>query len=295
MAPKKMLVKPSNADFWMVAAGLIVTAINGAIAFYGWSSAKSIGEYEATAQSKLKSIQLVAERGYVLYAKAAEREFIDLVASSPGIEFTGVAANSAKESVREYKRTLDILEKEIAAENLQPTQHLMEGYLNIVDGDCKSAIRNLEMYSKDISIKYLLLSTAHMRCGNINKSIELNNKVRDLPVTKPSDRIKAKALNNNGNAMVKMGQLDDAITYYLDALSADPSLYTVRYNLSAAYSKQMNQQEALRWLCKYEASSDANVINEVESDPDNEFVELIKYLGSNWKTKLAKQLIDCDK
>lgn len=283
----------SKAASWVGLAALIITAINGAIAFYGWNTAKSIGEHEASAKAKLEAIQHVVERGYILYARASERDFIDLVANSPGIELTGPAADLAKKSVLEDKNSLDILEREISQDKRQPTRYLMEGYLQLIGGNCKEAVSVLEKYSKEIPIKYLLLASAHQKCGNTQRSVELNNRVRDLPITRPSDRIKAKALNNNGNAMVKSGQLAEALPYYEAAIRADPSLYGVNYNLAALHSIMGKQDEAVRRLCLYKATHDGNVISEVESDPDNDFLKLRQNLGPKWKDKLAARLSSC--
>jgi tetratricopeptide (TPR) repeat protein len=283
----------SRVTSWAGLAVLIVTAINGLIAFYGWNEAKSIGEHEASAKAKLDAIQQVVERGYILYARASERDFIELVANSPGIELTGRSADLAKASIREDKVSLDILEREISQERRQPVRFLMEGYLQIIDGHCKEAIAALEHYPKEIPIKYLLLATAQKRCGNPQKSIELNNRVRDLPFTKPNDRIKAKALNNNGNTMSNSGNYDDARSYYEAALKADPSLYGVNYNLAALHSRMGKQDDAVQRLCAYSGWHDGNVIDEVESDPENAFVKLRESLGSSWKDKLTARLSSC--
>jgi tetratricopeptide (TPR) repeat protein len=283
----------SRAASWAGLAALVVTAINGAIAFYGWNTAKSIGEHEATAKTKLEAIQQVVERGYILHARAAERDFIDMVANSPGIELTGPAADVAKASILEDKNSLDVLEREIPPQKRHPVRYLIEGYLQIIGGNCKEAITLLEKYSKEIPVKYLLLATAHQRCGNTQKSVEMNNRVRELPITRPSDRIKAKALNNNGNAMVRSGQLGEALVYYEAAIRADPSLYGVNYNLAALHSRMGKQDRAVRRLCIYQASHDGNVVAEVESDPDNDFVKLRQHLGPAWKSRLTTLLGSC--
>lgn len=279
---------------WATAAAVLVTAINGGIAFYGWTSAESIKKHETDAATKLAAIQQVLERGYILYARASEREFVDLVANNPGLELTGPAADYAKASVREDRDSLEILENEISQQKHKPTRYLMEAYLALARGDCKDAIINLEQrYPKETPVRYLLLATAYQRCGNVQKSIEQNNKVRELPITRPSERIKAKALNNNGNAFVLNGRLQEAIDYYQAALKADPSLYGVNYNLAAAYSRLGRQEEAMKRLCLYARSHDGNVINEVESDPDKDFDNLRQALGSSWKTRLTARLDSC--
>jgi tetratricopeptide (TPR) repeat protein len=285
--------KDNKTPPWIIAATVVVTAINGAIAFVGFNSAKAISEHENAAKAKLQAIQQVTERGYILYARAAERDFTELVAASPGIGLTGPTVQHAIATVKEDKESLDILEKEVPPEKRQPVRYLMEGYLQIVRGDCKEAITTLEKYPRDVALKYLMLASAHQLCGNRPKAIELNNRVKDLPVTRPADRIKAKALNNNGNAMMKDQKYDDAVDYYRRALKADGSLYGVHYNLAAAFSRLGQYDEAVRHLCRYKASHDANVADEVESDPDKDFDGLQKDLGAGWKGVLMTRLAAC--
>ncbi len=279
---------------WTAAAALIVTAINGAIAFFGWTSAESIKKHETDAARKLTAIEKVLERGYILYARAAEREFVDIVANSPGIELTGPAAVHAKASIREDRDGLDLLEKEIVDKQKHVmTRHLMEGYLALAEGDCKGAIAHLEKYSRQIPVRNYLLSAAHQRCGNREKAIELNNEVRKMPATRPSDRIRAKAIHNTGHALLLDRRAEEAVGYFKEALKADPTLYGVYYNFAAAHSALGQQDEAIKKLCRYAQSHDTSVIDEIESDPDKLFLKLRHSLGYQWKTLLATQLARC--
>jgi tetratricopeptide (TPR) repeat protein len=284
----------TGSPAWAVAAALVVTAINGAIAFVGWTSAESIRKQEEGAARKLAAIEKVLERGYVLYSRAAEREFVELVAGSPGLELTGPAAAYARESVREDRDGLALLEKEIADPSRHTTtRRLMEGYLALSEGDCKAAIAHLEKHGRRAPIRNYLLSAAHQRCGDRQKAIELNNEVRNMPATRPSDRIRAKAIHNNGHALMLDDRPDEAIGYFQDALKADPTLYGVYYNLAGAQSALGHHEDAIRSLCRYARSHDAAVVDEVESDPDKLFLGLRKRLGPEWKRKLESRLAGC--
>lgn len=283
----------SDKPSWSTAAALLVTAINGGIAFYGWNSAKDIQEYDEAAKNKLSAIQQVVERGYILYARGLEREFTELIANNPGTELTGVAVEQLRSSIEEDSKSLETLEKEIPQDKRLPIKFLMDGFLVYLQGDCHKAISSLSQYSKETPVKYLLLASANQRCGNTQQAIALNNKVKDLPMTRPSVRIKAKAVSNNGNSSIRNGQFNEAISYFKSALQIDPTLYGVNYNLAIAYTKLGKQEDAIKALCRYKTVHDGNVIEEVESDPDNDFQQLISSLGTDWKKKLEDKLNAC--
>src|SRR4029078_8668759 len=62
------------------------------------------------------------------------------------------------------------------------------------------------------------------------------------------------ALSNLGAAYVKLGQYDDAVARYNEALKVDPMAISVRFNLGLAYYKSARPNEAIAQLKRVVAS-----------------------------------------
>ena len=102
-----------------------------------------------------------------------------------------------------------------------------------------------------------------------------------MPVTRPTDRIKAKALANIGSGYLAVGPpYDEAMRYYEDALKADRTLYTVHYNIAIIHIKLKDFRKALESLCAYKTYHDGDVVRALEQDDDGHFKPLIDELTS---------------
>jgi tetratricopeptide (TPR) repeat protein len=269
----------------VIAAGLLVAAINGFVAYYGWTSAKDVNEIAEKAKAKLEAMQAIVDRSYGLFTTALERDFNETVIYEPGIELTGKSTDDAVASAKEDLNSLEILDAQIVQEKRLPLKHLISGFVQLRE-DCKKSIEELNQYPKDTPVKLSLLASAYLRCGNQQKAMELNNRIIHLPITKPSDRLKAKAESNNGNAAIKNGEYAEAIEDYKAAVKTDSTLYGVYYNMAIAFTKNNNSTAAIAALCNYQSFHDGNVLDEIQTDPDNDFKILIDVLGSGWRAKL---------
>lgn len=270
--------KSGRYAFWAAVAAIVVAAINGGITLVGWSSAESIRKQEEIAKARLENIEQAASRGYQLYARAVERDFIEQVAYGPAVEASGPKADSVQTSAKEYLEILSSLEKDLKPPERQLTvRYLLQGYLYVVNGPCEKAIEALEQYKPEVPAKLHLLAVAYARCKNPSKAAELNNKVRDMPIARPTDRIKAKVIANIGSDyLVGDPPYNEAMRYYEEALKADRTLYEVHYNIAIIHIRRGDIDKALRALCAFKAYYDGDVIRALEQDKDGDFRQFIE-------------------
>ncbi len=275
------------------AAALIVTAINGLIAYYGWSKADDIAKVADSVKSKAAVIRKITDSSYFLYTRQMERELLELMVDLPGLELTGKRTQDIKAQIRQGVENLESLENEVPTEKRTTARFLLRGFLALDAKDCRGAIQNLQQYNSEVPIKYLLLGSAHRKCKEFDEALEMNQKVQELSLYRPTDRIVAKSLNNQGNTALMKGDMPLAIQYFEKALKRDPSLYGVHYNIAAAYARISMFKKAIKHLCKYRLSHDGDVLTEIETDPDDDFRLLMDQLGGRWEQKLMTHFQRC--
>lgn len=275
------------------AAALLITAINGFVGYVGWNSAKDIREVAEQAKEKQKGIDQILEGSYFLYARAVEREVTELVAELPGVELMGTRTRDIKDAIRKARDNLTILETFIKSENRLPTRHLVDGFIALDSKNCAGAIQSLNLYSKEAPVKYHLLGIAHTNCGNLDQADAAFAKVLEISPFKPTDRLKAKAVNNLANNDVRRKKYADALSRYDHALKIDPATYGVHYNKAAVFSLSGRYSEALQSLCEFARNHDGSVADEMDTDRDFDAFKGFLAKDGDWRSVLGKRLEKC--
>lgn len=285
----------SRVAVFAAAVTLVISALNGFVAFHGWSSAKDIREVAEQSKDKQKAIDQVLEGSYFLYARAVEREVSELVAELPGIDLTGSHTQEIKDAIRKVRDNLALLEQQVKSENRLPTRHLVEGFIALDSKNCTSAIQSLNAYAKESPVKYHLLGIAYTKCGQLDQADGAYRKVLEISPFRPTDRLKAKAVSNLGNNDVRRKDFQSALGQYDRALRIDPATYGVYFNKAAALSLSGRYPEAMKALCEYGKRHDAPVVKEMESERDLDGLKaFLGKEGGDWKTRLIADLAkDC--
>lgn len=287
----------SHSNKVFTAFALLITAGNAFVAYHGWSSAKEIMEVAAQAKEtaaqvkeKQKEIDQILEGSYFLYVRAVEREITELFTEIPGFELSVPRTKEIKDAIRKVKDNLNKLETSIKSENQLPTRHLIDGFIFLDEKNCEGAIQSLNLYSKEISVKYHLLGIAHVKCDHLDRSDAAYEKELELS---PSYRLRAKVMNNLGNNESRRNKLPAALSRYEQALKIDPAAFGVYYNKAAVFSRMGRYSEALKSLCKYDNQYIGSISTDVDHDKDFDALKNFLAKDGSWATALASYLSKC--
>jgi tetratricopeptide (TPR) repeat protein len=271
----------------------VVTALNALIGYWGFNSAKEISAIHEKAKNEYKGIKQVMEDSYYYQSRDLEREIVDLVKDLPSIELRGAKTEKTKKEVERIFKSLCSLQETISPEKQTKVCFLAEGFLCFFNGNYDGAIAKINQYNEEIPEKYLLLAQLYRKLRNKERAQDALARVAALTRVSCASIIRGKALNTQANLESDFGNHEEAIQLYKKALKHDPGFYVIHYNCAAVYSLLRRYDDSIKSLCQFNELHDGDIIREIETDPDNDFSNLIRHLGDNWERKLRDRLSSC--
>lgn len=282
-----------NGEVFASAALLIVTALNAMIAFWGYNKAKDISKLHEKAKNQCSDITELREELYNLHVRSIERRLSELLRESPGIELKGTKSDKVKNEFEGALKSLTSLEKDISVDKRSKIGFLIEGFLCIIRIDYDNAIIKLNQYDQETPEKYWLLGAAYLRLKKPDLAEAALAKGRESIRNFGSNYILAKLMVTKALIFAYKKDYELALRLYKQALEYDPSYYLVHYNCACVYSILGRYDEAIDSLCKFAKYHDADVIEEIDSDTDHDFDNLLKHFGDNWRSELRHRVALC--
>lgn len=277
----------------------LLTLLNAGVGYWGFSNAREISQFREEGQKSSANAQKSSEQaqksseaiikierltyGYAL--KEIERDTIRIVRELPGLEFADPRSKALKDELRSDLHNADELrqdlpESTVASATESSTRFLAMAILKFDDRDFQGCISDLVKVTEPTPEKFYIMGSAYLRLNDERRARLMYQKMRELVRIK-SDPFVAMSDVGEGAVLMQQQHYVDAIAYFKAASSADPQSFRPYYELAAAYYRMRQYKEAIAALCQFNKLANADVFREIETDPDNDFDNILHYLGGS--------------
>lgn len=226
--------------------------------------------------------------------KDIEQNIKELLREAKSLAFKDAKTERIVSSLNNGIVKIEKFERDIPEPEKSKIKKLARGVVKYYDLNYKGAIEDIQdvpTTDNDLRIeKFYFLSAAYIGNNNLNEGRRMLGEFKTLVRDDPT--LEAKALTLEGNLFSKT-DIPEAINCYKKALEKDRGSFHACFNLACLYSRSSNYETSISYLCEFSKMGKFNVLDEIERDADNDFLNLKKHLGPDWKNLLSSRLKKC--